>query len=87
MDVNSIQLLETKEDEEGNVIMSFDMDDESSKMMGELGLKFLLYCGALDISTEEAFEILGKEIDKKNEEYTKQDSYEVDGIYGENHYA
>jgi len=34
MDVNSIQLLETKEDEEGNVIMSFDMDDESSKMMG-----------------------------------------------------
>ena len=40
MDVNSIQLLETKEDEEGNVIMSFDMDDESSKMMGELGLKW-----------------------------------------------
>jgi hypothetical protein len=77
MDVNSIQLLETKEDEEGNVIMSFDMDDESSKIVNELGLRFLLYCGVLDISTEEAFEILGKEIDKKNEEYVKQDPYEL----------
>lgn len=42
----------------GEVVMTFELGPEATKAASELGLKLLMYMGALNISSEEAFAIL-----------------------------
>lgn len=60
---NLIELVEKIAHEDGSITYTFDMTEEISKLCGELGLKLLLYSGALNKSPEYAFELLGKEIE------------------------
>lgn len=60
---NLIELVEEIAHEDGSITYTFDMTEEISKLCGELGLKLLLYSGALNKSPEYAFELLGKEIE------------------------
>jgi hypothetical protein len=54
----SIHLVEETEYENGDVGMTFDMDKKTTQIAGNLGLKLLLYCGALGISTKKAFDTI-----------------------------
>ena len=44
--------------EDGGGLYTFDVDNETACTLGEIGLKLLLYCAALEITVEEAFETL-----------------------------
>jgi hypothetical protein len=44
--------------EDGGVLYTFDVDNETACTLGEIGLKLLLYCAALEITVEEAFETI-----------------------------
>lgn len=46
--------------EDGGALYTFDVDNEAACTLGEIGLKLLLYCAALEITVEEAFETLLK---------------------------
>jgi hypothetical protein len=54
----SIQLVGETKYENGDVGMTFDVDSKTAQIAGSLGLKLLLYCGALGISTNKAFETI-----------------------------
>lgn len=51
-----IELLEEIENEDGSVKLDWELDEEGTKHVAELGLKFLLYAGAAGLTLEEAFE-------------------------------
>ena len=61
-DVKSFKLEFVSEEEldNGDVLMSFDLDERAIKFTSEIGLKMCLICGALNINIEEAFETLLK---------------------------
>ena len=44
--------------EDGSVVMAFDMGQGASHKASEVGLKLLLYVGALGITFEEAFDAI-----------------------------
>lgn len=54
----SLEVIDVKEHEDGSATLSFDMDSETAEIVSSLGLKFLLYCGAYGLSTEEALRII-----------------------------
>lgn len=53
-----IELVETKENEDGSAVYSFDLSPDVNRMCGELGLKLLLWCGVCQIGPEQAFETI-----------------------------
>ena len=68
---DTIEVVEVVNHEDGSATYTFDMTKNLSLICGELGLKLLLFCGALEKSPEYAFELLGAEIDnmlKKEED-------------------
>ena len=55
-----IELVETREHEDGSAVYSFDLSPDVNRMCGELGLKLLLWCGVCQIGPEQAFETIFK---------------------------
>jgi hypothetical protein len=53
-----VEFVRERELPNGEVVMTFDLGPEATKAASELGLKLLMYMGALNISSEEAFTIL-----------------------------
>lgn len=66
----TLTLHEIVENEDGSATYSFDLDRFAHKVMGEIGLQFLLYCAVLQVSTKEALEIL---LNSKPKEETEND--------------
>jgi len=66
----TLTLHDITENEDGSATYSFDLDHGAHKLVGEIGLQFLLYCAVLQVSTDEAFDILLK---SKPEEETEND--------------
>lgn len=63
-----IEVLDVKEHEDGSATYTFDMDQESSDLLTEVGLKLILFCGAAGISTEEVFDYLRQKVDNRETE-------------------
>jgi len=59
--MSKIEVTEVKEHENGDATYVFEMDDDSAKIVTELGIKLLLYCGACGVSTQEVFDELLQE--------------------------
>jgi hypothetical protein len=49
-----IEVTDVIEHEDGSCTMSFNMDGETTVSMAQIGLKFVLWCAAAQVSTEEA---------------------------------
>jgi len=60
-----IEVSDVKEHDDGSATYTFDMDQESSDLITEVGLKLILLCGAADIPTEEVFDYLRKKADNR----------------------
>jgi NTP pyrophosphatase (non-canonical NTP hydrolase) len=73
-----IEVLDVKEHEDGSATYTFDMDQESSDLLTEVGLKLILFCGAAGISTEEVFDSVRQKIDKRLAEPFDQGHYGED---------
>lgn len=70
----TLTLHDIVENEDGSATYSFDLDHGAHKLVGEIGLQFLLYCALLQVSTEEAFNILLKsKPEDETEEETEND--------------
>jgi hypothetical protein len=52
----NLTLLEDRENEDGSVTLTFDLDKGAESLVKELGMKFLLYCVAAGLSTQEGLE-------------------------------
>jgi hypothetical protein len=50
-----IEMLEEVEHEDGSVTYNWDIDEEGTKVLTEVGLKFLIYSRAAGMTSEEAF--------------------------------
>lgn len=50
-----IQFVEEKTKEDGSSLMTFEIDDAASKLIEEIGLRFLVTCAAYDLDLEDAF--------------------------------
>jgi len=53
-DLATIVVREVKEHEDGSATYTFDLDDNSSKKITELGLEFILTCAAYGLDIQEA---------------------------------
>ncbi len=61
-----IEVTSVIEHEDGSCTMSFDMDAETTKSLAQIGLRFVLWCTAAQMSTEEALDsIMSKTSDKE----------------------
>lgn len=56
----SIEVVSIEDQEDGGSIITFDMDQESLKVMAMIGIKFALYCAAVGKNTNEALSDLIK---------------------------
>lgn len=56
----SIEVVSIEDQEDGDSIITFDMDHESLKAMAMIGIKFALYCAAVGKNTNEALSDLIK---------------------------
>lgn len=56
----SIEVVSIEDQEDGDSIITFDMDYESIKAMATIGMKFVLYCEATNKSTSEVLNDLIK---------------------------
>lgn len=56
-----MKVLELNENEDGNFTCVFDLDEKTTELAQELGLKLLLYCGATETKLDYVFKnILGE---------------------------
>lgn len=60
-----IEVTDVKEHKDGSATYTFDMDQESSDILSEVGLKLILFCGAAGISTEEVFDYLRQKVENR----------------------
>ena len=60
-----LEVVKVVEHEDGGATYTFDMTDQMSDICGSLGLKLLLYCGALDKSPTFVFDWLGLMLTEK----------------------
>ena len=67
-----LKVFKVVEHEDGGATYTFDMTDEMSDICGELGLKLLLYCGALDRSPTFVFDWLGLMLTEKQTKEKQQ---------------
>lgn len=56
----SIEVVSIEDQEDGDSIITFDMDQESLKAMAMIGIKFVLYCAAVGKNTNETLSDLIK---------------------------
>ena len=54
----SIEVVEVKEHEDGSATYVFDMNSKTSQIVGEIGLKFLLYAGIMSKSPQKILDEL-----------------------------
>lgn len=54
----SVEFVKETELPNGEVMLTFDLGDKAAQAASELGLKLLLYLGALEISAEQAFQTI-----------------------------
>ena len=60
--VGHMKLTAVTEREDGNVTVDFELDDTTTALAQELGLKLLIYCGATGTNLDFVFDsILGRE--------------------------
>ena len=60
--VGHMKLTAVTEHEDGNVTVDFELDDTTTALAQELGLKLLIYCGATGTDLDFVFDsILGRE--------------------------
>ena len=60
-EVGIMKVLELNENEDGNFTCVFDLDEKTTTLAQELGLKLLLYCGATGTNLDYVFkDILGE---------------------------
>ena len=60
-EVGIMKVLELNENEDGNFTCVFDLDEKTTTLAQELGLKLLLYCGATGTDLDYVFkDILGE---------------------------
>lgn len=53
--IGRIEFVEEKTKEDGSSLMTFEIDDAASKLIEEIGLRFLVTCAAYDLDLEDAF--------------------------------
>jgi len=84
--MSEIEVTDVVEHENGDATYTFEMDDDSVKIVTELGIKLLLYCGACEVSTQEVFdELLQKAKNREVEiEETTAGRFDEYSHYGEN---
>ena len=59
--VGHMKLTAVTEHEDGNVTVDFELDDTTTSLAQELGLKLLIYCGATGTDLDFVFDsILGR---------------------------
>ena len=59
-DIGTMKVIELVEDEHGSTICSLELDEKTTALAQELGLKLLLYCGATGTNLDYVFkDILG----------------------------
>jgi len=64
--VGQMKLTAVTEREDGDVTVDFELDDTTTALAQELGLKLLIYCGATGTNLDFVFDsILGKELDNE----------------------
>lgn len=56
--MNEIEITDVVDHDDGSATMSFDLSDDATKTMASYGVKFLLYCAAYGITTDEAFDLI-----------------------------
>lgn len=57
-----MKLTAVTEHEDGNVMVDFELDDTTTALAQELGLRLLIYCGATGTDLDFVFDsILGRE--------------------------
>ena len=65
-EVGHMKLTAVTEREDGDVTMEFELDDTTTALAQELGLKLMIYCGATGTDLDFVFDsILGKEPEKE----------------------
>lgn len=55
MNIGKLELVEIKENEDGSAVYAFEVDEEASKTIAELGLKLILFCGIFSVDIEDVF--------------------------------
>lgn len=61
-DIGTMKLTAVTEHEDGNVTVDFELDDTTTALAQELGLRLLIYCGATGTDLDFVFDsILGRE--------------------------
>ncbi len=64
--VGQMKLTAVTEHEDGDVTVDFELDDTTTALAQELGLKLLIYCGATGTDLDFVFDsILGKELESE----------------------
>ena len=53
--IGRIEFVEETIAEDGTTNMTFEVDDAASKLIEEIGLRFLVTCAAYDLDLEDAF--------------------------------
>ena len=60
-EISIMKVVELDENEDGNFTCVFDLDEKTTALAQELGLKLLLYCGATGTDLDYVFkDILGE---------------------------
>jgi hypothetical protein len=60
--IGTMKLTAVTEHEDGNVTVDFELDDTTTALAQELGLRLLIYCGATGTDLDFVFDsILGRE--------------------------
>lgn len=79
-----IEVVEVTEHEDGSATYTFDLDEDTTKLAQELGLKLMLYCGFSGVSVEDAFKSILDRADYLNQEPDLLNRFDEYGHYGEN---
>ena len=83
-EVGKIELVDVVEHENGEATYTFDLDEQTTKMAQELGLKLMLYCGFSGVSLDDAFKSILDRADYLNQEPDLLNRFDEYGAYGEN---
>lgn len=60
--IGNMKVTNVTENEDGSATYTFDVDDETTQLIHELGLKLILYCGVTGTDLDDVFNsILKKE--------------------------
>ena len=55
-------VVDTKENEDGSLDISYTLDDEATKRMAGIGVEFVLYCAAAGVDLQDALDNIVKDL-------------------------